>query len=511
MTSTPPRMRIDDELGRLQTLSRGRDAFQRLCGPQHGAEGRALLLGLGPNPAEAARMLADAPEVLWLECPDFTAAMDKAGPGWRAAIPAAWREISPQEAPQAARGRQVWAWRQGARLFSAFWGPVWGAARAETLRGASPPTATRGVLLPGDESCLLHRELAEAFTAAGFAVHAETDFDSLSHLLRQEKPALCFSVNLRGLDQGGEAFELLRACGVPTVLWFVDNPWHILSALRLPWWKGAELCVSDASFIECLLRAGARRVLHLPLAFCPDMIRSASPKTLWTDGSLAFVGRAAFPARNRFFAAARTAQADMAAAQALLEAEGRPDFHWWARRLGVPLWPGHGVRGVGLGAERCATAQRARWLRAALEQDPRGLRVFGDKENWRTLLPEAPPHIWRDAVDYYGALPDIYAAAPYTLNVTSLLLPAGLTQRHFDVWAAGGFLLSDATPGLDIFPAELVREIRLERPAALSATMVRLERDPSLRRHVSHAWRTHVLAEHGYAQRVAAVAERLGL
>ena len=39
-----------------------------------------------------------------------------------------------------------------------------------------------------------------------------------------------------------------------------------------------------------------------------------------------------------------------------------------------------------------------------------------------------------------------------------------LTQRHFDVWAAGGFLLTDRTPGLDIFPRELVEPIVLRPP-----------------------------------------------
>lgn len=510
-----PRMRIEDELGRPQTLACGPEAYARLDGPEAGEDGtpRVLLLGLGPEPRTAARLLANASEVLWLECPDFAEAMDAAIPGRRRDIPPAWEEISPSAAARAARGRQVWTWRQGARLFSAFWGPVLGAVRAELLRGGPAPHAERAVILPGDEKHLLHRELAGAFAAAGFAVR-QTDGDdpaALRALLRRERPALCFSVNLRGLDANGETFELLRACGVPTALWFADNPWHILSALRLPWWKDARLHVTDASFIEPLRRAGARSVRHLPLAFCPDMARAAPKKTVWTDGSLAFVGRAAFPARQRFFAAARTAATDMEAALALLEAGGEPDFHWWTQRLNASLWPGHGVRGAGLGAEICAALQRARWLRAALEHDPRGLRVFGDRENWEALLPGAPNLIWRDAVDYYGALPSIYAAAPYTLNVSSLLLPAGLTQRHFDVWAAGGFLLSNPTPGLSIFPEELVREMRVDSPAALPAALTRLERDSSLRLHVGLAWRQHVLNAHGYAQRVAAVAEGLAV
>ena len=72
---------------------------------------------------------------------------------------------------------------------------------------------------------------------------------------------------------------------------------------------------------------------------------------------------------------------------------------------------------------------------------PAGLVVVGDK-GWKHHLPPGPPETpLLPPVDYYTTLPGLYRAASYTFNVTSLLLPGGLTQRHFDVWRAGGFLL----------------------------------------------------------------------
>lgn len=514
--------RVVDEMGRIRTLAQGRNAFVRLDGMSPDARRGRLVLGLGPEAAaadrwtrlpEAAASEQNDDDVLWLECPAFAAAMDAVRPGWRDGLPTGWRETTPEDAAREARRREVWLYRQAERLFPTFWGPLLGQVRAELLGFGHFSNHDSSILLPGGPADLLHQELTEAFGAAGFAVRVPGDTASLARLLRQGRPALYFSVNGRGLDAEGADFTLLRACGVPVALWFVDNPWHILARLRQPWWREATLFVTDASFMSDLRAQGARHVHHLPLAFSPSMVRhaesaAASPAIGQpaVDGPVVFVGRASFPAREGFFAAARLDSADREAARALLKADGRPDFHWWTERLQASLWPGHAVRAAGLGAEECTVQRRARWLRAALSC---GLTIYGDPQDWAARLPEAPPATFRDAVDYYTTLPGIYAAAPFSLNVTSLLLPAGLTQRHFDVWAAGGFLVTDATPGLDIFPAELTEEVRIPRAAALPATVERLERDSSLRRHLSAAWRTYILAAHGYAQRVNTVLNAL--
>ena len=77
---------------------------------------------------------------------------------------------------------------------------------------------------------------------------------------------------------------------------------------------------------------------------------------------------------------------------------------------------------------------------------------------------DAPAH-FSPPVDYYAMLPALYRAAPFTLDVTSLLLPGGLTQRHFDVWQAGGFLLTATGSGMDIFLPILPRPSLYAAPA----------------------------------------------
>ena len=557
----PVRLRVFDELGRARTLGSGPfvSCSDRICSDRPGS-GPLVFLGLGPDPAEAERIAArrGAPgeQVYWLECPDFTRQMPAA---WAGAIPPAWIRLTPDQVktPPFATSANLFRYAPGEGLLSSFWGPLLAFLEAARLfsttegggghavRRADGDRRSRTVLLPGTDRDLLTAELEAAFRAEGFAPvrvaapsadrsrpehsaypaaasptssssesgePSKTSASSapslpLDDILRNERPALFLSVNLRGLDPEGRRFRLLRACGVPVAIWCVDNPWHLLSSLRLPWWKEAALFVTDASFVAPLRDHGASFVRHLPLgAWEPATPGRSAPASL---KPVVFVGRSAFPDRDRFFAGSRLPSPLWDQALSRLDSPdpaALPHVHWWERALDVDrCWPGSAVRAAGLGAEQGAALRRALWLRAAL---PLGLTVFGD-QGWKPLLPEGSD--LRPPLDYYNGLFDVYAHARYSLNVTSLLLPAGLTQRHFDVWMAGGFLLSDATPGLEIFPDELARPIRATHPARLCVQVERLEKDPLLRPHLAEAWRACLRQQHSYGARVRSLLAALSV
>lgn len=537
----PHRVSLPDFSGRPCSLADGPEAWSA-----EGAGEAALLLGLGPGRPWELPFLADMRAVYWLDSPATRAALaaqpagEHADAGGAAAQtgkpPRHWREVSPDEAVRLASSCRRFFYRAGLRLDPAFWGPLLGrldAAACGAGRGAGRAApahgmARRAVLLPGTDAQLLHQELRAALACCGFgpilervpsplgegvpggSAAGEADFvRNWRRLLAQGRPAWLLSVNLRGLDAEGRVFHLCRELGVPVAVWFVDNPWHVLAGLRLPWWREAHLFVTDAGFVPSLRAEGARHAHALPLAVAPHMWR-ADADLREPDGPPLFVGRSAFPDRDRFFAAARVPPAlEAAAAERLRGSSGpedAPHFFWWRERLGGALWPGHDVRRMGLGAERCARANRVRWLLAAGAGQPGGVRVAGD-DGWGPLLPGAellPP------VDYYTALPDLYAGAGAVLNVTSLLLPRSLSQRHFDVWACGGLLLSDATQGLDIFPRELTEPMTLRGPEDFLPRLERLRARPREVLDLRRAWREHLRAEHGYAQRVRAMRERLG-
>ena len=532
-----PRCRVLDDMGRSRTLDSSAASWVRLtpepsvCGPTtHNMP--VLLLGLGPAPQAAPPYALPHPatpprQIVYLEAPAMAAQLP--APAARG-VPEDWRGLTPEqlmpflEACQKARtGAEIWLYAQESRLFSAFWGPVLGQVRAHlggltglSRRGAEAP-CRQTVLLPGEAHSLLTHELEAAFAARGYTPvrlpeNPAACLAAVTARLRDERPALFLSVNLRGLDAEGTLAHLLAACGVPVAVWFVDNPWHCLSSLRLPWWQGLPLFVTDASFVEPLRRHGAASVHHLPLAawYSPDSLPQAGPGPAAAGSEalnpVVFVGRSAFPQRDAFFAACRTPAVLLAEATARVHTTTPPHVHWWGEQLGVNAWwPGSACREAGFGAEQCALLRRRVWLAEAARH---GLTVFGDA-GWRTPPLSEQPIDLRPPLDYYGSLARVYAAAHVSLNVTSLLLPAGLTQRHFDVWAAGGFLLTDATPGLALFPPELTRDIALPVATDLGPALRRLANDPALRGHLQTAWQKEIASRHTYAHRVDAIIEQL--
>lgn len=507
MDHRPERIRIIHELGKPQSLLYGADQFDT-----YGSGKDLLLLGLGPDPAMAAQAVAagnpagDA-VIRYVESPEFSAQMNRK---WHDAIPAAWVSVSPAECtPPLLSASTVLAFRQNLRLFPSFWGPLLAAVQLQHLRSPGPAGGTkarpqtRTILLPGTEHGLLIRELSCAFAAEGYTVHIldpATIASELPRLLSQNTPALFFSVNALGLDMFGERHNLLRAAGVPVAIWCVDTPWHILSGCKAPFWKEALLFVTDASFIPALQAAGAQEVHHLPLATDPALFTTRdSAEPMAPLAPLVFVGRSEFPDRRRYFSGIHPDGALHNTAQDMLLRGERPDYHWWAGQLGAAdFWPDT-PREVGANAAESTECWRTMCLQQA---HPCGLTVIGD-DGWKHRLPEGTD--LRPPVDYYTGLAAVYRNARISLNVTGMLLPAGLTQRHFDVWAAGGMLLTDANPGMDIFPRHLADAVTFRRPAEISPKVNHLLANPHKAAQIKTLWRELILRDHTYANRVQTV------
>lgn len=498
-SSRPQRCRIIDEMGRTRTLDSGPDTFECL---RTGSEG-TLLLGLGPNPAELADDPRVIPPVYWMECPRFASYMPQTEWDW--GIPKDWiRLYSVENLPASAT---VWLYRANTRLFPSYWGPI--TARVLSIQAASGVSrpdaadASAVVLLPGSEMQMLTSELEAAFRAEGFTPVRlpVNDIAAVQKILADTRPVLYLSINFRGMDADGLIYHLLREAGVPVAAWLVDNPWHILSRFRQPWWRQVSLFVSDDWFVPGLKDHGAASVYHLPLAAWDMDLTPTSPLP---ETRLTFVGRTFFPEKNAYFAGCSIPPGLLGEARHLLGSTVSPDLSWWLSRLSPSsLWPGNEVRTAGLCADNMSMERRSLWLFYAARF---GLTVYGDP-GWIALLPRTVQFC--SPVDYYHGLGAIYAAARYSLNITSLQLPHGLSQRHFDVWQSGGFLLTDPTPGLSLFPAELTEPVTVPSPAEFRPVLRRLDKDSPLRTHLQYAWRAHLAGHHTYRHRVQRVLEIL--
>lgn len=498
----PHRLQVLDQFGRRKSLPDNPEQYQTL----YKGNANILLLGVGPDPSVVDALLQGCGDVVYLECPELARQKSVAV---HAAGPAHWRAISSADLDHfGASGRTILFYRPGLSLFPDFWSSV---LSRIALQRCPPPKAQANsvVWLPASEQRLLIRELTWAFTAQGMTVrHVPENLSPGEILCRlgDERPGIFFSVNFQGLDPLGQNYGLLRNADVQVCVWCVDNPFHLLSGLRSAYWKQCRLFVTDDWFIPLLVDHGATQPVHLPLAAAEHFLHpdsSMNPMQDWSDlaQSMVFVGRSAFPGKKRFFAGCAIPRELDSAAEAIMTKGERPDFAWWRRHLSLrELWPGPGVRQIGFAAEEFSRRRRTEYLLAA--QCTGKLTVFGDTQ-WRSLLPDTTDI--RPEVDYYGPLAQIYRQARSTLNLTSLLLPHGLTQRHFDVWAANGILLTDRTPGLNVFDPRLTSEIAFDTPAAMSALMHRLDSDSSLCNDLRDAWRSHILKHHRYTHRVATV------
>ncbi len=544
----PQRLRMADFRQKAFSLDGGKASYTRLDRPKdthaqptaHIIFGMAGLWGLAQTdlffPSQNTPLYA-------VECEEFFTGLTPEQKQSLPPLPKHMQRIQPEDVPALLTKEPcaaLWWYGHNTRLFPDFWWPILGQVLAQSHAMTYEKNTTTGkpvILLGVTPNQLLEQELTLAFTALGYEVmpvrkggfsqvHRQTNIaqnphealrDVLTEVLHSGRVALFFSLNLQGLDAHGQDYALLHALRIPVALWFVDNPWHVLAALRLPWWKKCAILVTDASFIPALLQEGAEKVLHIPLATAQHMwqaqeeahkaqYRNNNNILAATKPACIFVGRAAFPQKERFFAAAKVPSELFAMAQKhIIAGEHAPHFHWWAKAMQVhSFWQHAQLRHVGLGAEQSAQCQRMHWLQSFL---PHHVAIFGDATLWQKLLPQAPTHVFHENVDYYGELSALYAAAPAVLNITSLLLPAGLTQRHFDVWAAGGFLFSNTTDGLNIFPKELVQAMAFSRAEDAKSAVQHMSH--STKEELKMGWQEHLRAKHSYEIRMKFVLENI--
>ncbi|BDQ33235.1 glycosyltransferase family protein [Pseudodesulfovibrio portus] len=504
----PSHLLATDELGLTKSMPAARELFEWRTSPKP-YEAPVIFLGLGPEPEKLPAWF-DLPGdkvVFFLECQSFADQVEN----WEERVPDNFQRITTDEfTGESSANAHVVRYLPAQRGFPTYFAPL--TARL-TLGAAKPARLDKTVWIPVADDDLLCRELAQAFRDTGHTV-VMIDHDSLGKhpgkalpdLLAQGAPDLFFSVNFKGLDPFGLGHAILREAGVKVGIWLVDNPFNLLTAVKSGYWKNAKLFVTDHSFIGPLIGEGARWATHLPLAASPALFETGGELPAHAEGiekRLIFVGRSQFPDRDKFFAGL-TVPADLEAAAGAGRPGQRFDYHWWREHMDIaPLWPGNAVRGIGAGAEWAGR----RWKRECLGACGRVV-IFGD-DGWKDL--DNPDADVRGPVDYYAHLPAVYRSAAVTLNVTGMQLPAGLTQRHFDVWCAGGFLITDANPGLNIFPDELVAPIRFSRPDGIRDLYLEFREETRAKQELREAWKTCILADHTYAARVQTVIAALDL
>jgi len=507
--SRPQHITIIDEMGMSKSMPANEKQFEwRVNSVQD--QGPVVFLGLGPEPDKLPQWfdLSDSETIYFLETPDLVRQVD----GWENRVPSNFKYIAPDAfTAEYAANAHVVRYLPAQRAFPSFFGPL--TARL-TLGNTELSRSPKTVWVPFTEDDLLGKELTLAFEAKGYSVRT-IDHETLGkhpgkvlpELFKNGVPDLFFSINFKGLDHFGLGANILREAGVKVAIWMVDNPFNLLTSVKSDYWKDTKLYVTDHTFIGPLIQVGARWVTHLPLAACPELFAEGGSLPEHGDDledKLVFVGRSEFPKKEKFFAGLTPNPRLLDEAVASLDQGERPNFHWWQDHIRARLWPGNDVRHVGIGAEVTGYAWKVHCLTATKNE----AIIFGD-DKWGQL-DDITAEV-RPLLDYYANLPAVYRSAAVSLNITGMQLPAGLTQRHFDVWCAGGFLISDANPGLSIFPMDLAEAITFATPRDILPLFKRYRDESDHKSELRAAWRELILNEHTYTNRVETVLTTLGL
>ena len=84
-------------------------------------------------------------------------------------------------------------------------------------------------------------------------------------------------------------------------------------------------------------------------------------------------------------------------------------------------------------------------------------------------------------------------------------MPSALTQRHFDVWLAGGFLLTTPTDGIDIFKSDLTSLIVANTPQMVLELAEKYTTTAHFYKEIQLNMRNLILANHFYSHRLQTI------
>lgn len=503
---------IYDELGRKKTLLQGNFAYILLDVQNFNSlyarsqntftctKKQILFLGLGATLHDILPFCENKEQIFYLEHEKFSKQINfKLPENFIALTKEQLFEIIDEEFLSQT---DILFYKQNLQLFPHFWNTVLVTLRNKLLLPTYSQTASaeKYIFLSGGKNDLLHKELCQAIRDIGYTP-LETGGKTLQEILElldAKHPHLYLAINAQSLDGNGILYEQLKQKNIPLALWFVDNVWNILSGFSQSWWKECNLFLTDFSFAKELQKEGAKEVFPLPLAShsLPASYQEISEIPLF------FVGNSSFANKNSYFSGCKLehdAEQNLyrTIKKNLFENKEVPDFHTIHALLlpNEPLWQNKNGRSAGYATTKADLFLRKLWL----ENLSPLIQIMGDNA-WQDIL--STQHTFYTPVDYYNMLPSYYKKSLFTLNLTSLLMPANLSQRHFDVWKHQGFLLSSPSKGMEIFQQDIQSIITVHNPQDCLSRLELLLTKPKLKTEIQQTMQNEIAQKHNYTHRL---------
>jgi spore maturation protein CgeB len=355
-----------------------------------------------------------------------------------------------------------------------------------------------GAIRASGGEVLMPRYEENTFYPPCYPVHEMMEFD----------PDLVIVMNMASTFGGVFGPDFSKNFPVPKACWFVDSP-----VSQAAMFEGCGLSDSDILFssdsqwfkdIQSACKAVEGRPVH-PLALAATYDEPGEVDEHW-QCDVSYVGQVRpVPA---FLRAGKTSKATRQALDFLVEllVQGRgkrpleileeapelaqvrnhPEFlKFYKENILTLVWEAN-------------SRLRERTLKPLAKKS---LRIYGNEDWSRRLKGQPLGKCYTGSPVRHEDLPKLYRNSRININIHHLQSSTSLNLRVFDVPAAGGFLISDAMPGIEEF-FEPDREIVLYRsPEELAEkTAFYLER-PEERRAIAERARQRVLKEHTFAHR----------
>jgi spore maturation protein CgeB len=337
-----------------------------------------------------------------------------------------------------------------------------------------------------------HRVITLELSDGTDSAHVAAAVDQLLRAVVRHRPDMLLTMNYLGFDTGGHMAEVVEALGLPTAIWFVDNPVFAgQGRVRVPP-EYTTLFTWDRSFVPLLADATDTDVHHLPLATDLDTFAGART-TAPPRWATTFVGSSLVDLQDKWHHRLTALEREVAKRMVPQLCSDRTAMVAQSNLAG-PAPDAH-ARVLAYANFIASKDYRLQLLCALSAGD---LTVFGDS-GWQALLPNATTC---GGFDYGPELAHVYARSAVNFNATNLQMPCTVNQRVFDVPAAGGLLLTDRQPELEDYFVPGQEVLVYDGPAQAADLATYYAAHPEAGQAFVFAAQQRIAAHHTYRHRL---------
>jgi spore maturation protein CgeB len=268
------------------------------------------------------------------------------------------------------------------------------------------------------------------------------------------KPDCILTINHAAFDSFGLLSKILEQFKMPFISWFVDSPLYIFKNAEPQKSNYLYLFSWEKSYVKRLIDLGFSNVFYLPLASAHESSQNISitseEKKIY-NCDVAFVGNSNKEKTEDWFDKEYSSPKIIEFTNEAVDFQimnPETEMRYIFKKLDTSNLLDKYDDDTKLHFEAFCILKATEKLRDEVVKSLSGnfnFKIFGD-ERWKAGYKEN----YCGKIDYYKDLPKLYKCAKIIVNVTSFQMNTAVNQRVYDVFSAGGFMISDYRSDYDI-------------------------------------------------------------